>query len=479
MIFKSLCAIITGFFSGLSFYHYDFSFLIWFSLTPLFYLIENTQGIRLFVLSFVAGISFFLTSIFWVGYVTRLGLFFLLIYLSIFWVGFSLVARFFIVRRWNFVSIPFLWIIFEFLRENLWTGFGWAILGYSQFRNLFLIQVADIFGVKFISWLIVMSNFVIYTIGKKKKFTKEAFTFLLLVIFCIGYSWVKLYFYKNYYNRNSVVKVSLIQTNISQQDKWNSYKSQHIIEKLKELGEKSSPSSLVIFPEASFPLILKEENYKIFENFLKELNRYALIGVIEKEDGKFYNEAMLVEKTKLIKKYRKIKLVPFGEYIPLRKFLSFISVINSLGDISAGREKVVFDFEGKRFSVVICFEDIFPVFISDFSKDIDFLVNITNDAWFLGEPEATQHLSILTFRAIENRVSTIRVANTGITAWISPYGEIRELKVNGKKIFVEGVFLQEVPLFRKTFTVYSKFPEFFSFLGVCFLSFVILKSAKY
>jgi apolipoprotein N-acyltransferase len=158
--------------------------------------------------------------------------------------------------------------------------------------------------------------------------------------------------------------------------------------------------------------------------------------------------------------------VPFGEYVPLRNILSFISVLNSLGDISRGSEYKVFSYKEKNFCVLICFEDIFPLFVSRFAKSSDFLINITDDSWFGGEPQASQHLGIMVFRAIENRISIARSANSGISGWVSFRGQINTLRNKGRQTFFADNLNFKLPLNNRR-SLYNKWQEVFPFF--CFL----------
>ena len=148
-----------------------------------------------------------------------------------------------------------------------------------------------------------------------------------------------------------------------------------------------------------------------------------------------------------------------------------------MGDISPGREFTVFDYGQERFAVLICFEDVFPVFVSRFSQESTFLINITNDAWFKGEPEAGQHLAIMTFRAIENRRSIVRSANTGISGFVDFRGVQHTFKKDGRRVFVEGVKLLQVPL-NYTRSVYNTIGEAFTFLCGCVLLVALVRRRK-
>jgi len=466
-------AALSGLLGGMSFFRSQFSFLVWFSFVFFFFVIEKVKRHTLFLYSLLAGFGYFITILFWVGYVTKIGLFFLILYLSLYWVAFAYLGKFFLRIPFSWITLPSLWVILEFFRENIWTGFGWAILGYSQYPNSFLIQSADLLGVKFISWLILLFNVVVYDLIKKKKGVLREVIFLsILILANLGYS---IYRMNSLDTHSEKISLALIQTNVPQDLKWKSFYAHQIIRRLENLAKKTSSTSLVIYPEASYPFVVKESNFEEFMNFFAEFKRNILIGVVEKEEDKFYNCAFLINrKGEFIDKYRKLKLVPFGEYIPLRRFLKFIDVINAMGDISPGREFKIFNYQGKRFAVLICFEDTFPFVVARFARNSDFLVNITNDAWFKGNPEAQQHLGILIFKAIENRISAVRVANTGITGYISFKGEVEKFRKDGRELFTQGVFNVELPINQER-SFYSRYPELFLLIASISLLFSIIK----
>ena len=438
-------SILVGALSALSFDSPRFSFLIWFSFAPLFYTfykVKNPQGYF-----FIAALAHYITVVFWLGFVTRLGVVLLVIYLALYWVVFVYFAKVF-PRKYAVFAFPVLWVMLEFIRENVPVlGFGWAILGYSQFKNIFLIQIADVFGVKFISLVIVTVNVIIADCWYRRKvLTKEVFYGLILIGVCLGYSVYAL----NKYRPEENIRVNIVQPNIPQELKWDVKARPFIIDKLFSLGKEADSESLVIYPEASWPGVLDMQEKDEFIKWAKRLDKDYLIGAVTKEKGKFYNAAIFVDNNGSIKgEYRKIRLVPFGEYVPLRKLLWFVSVFNTMGDISRGRSMHIFNYRHKKFGVLICFEDSFPRMVSDFARKCDFLVNITNDAWFKGQPQSTQHLSIMAFRAVENRISIARSANTGISGYVDPLGRIHSFKKSGREIFVEGVDMFSLPINNK------------------------------
>ena len=468
-----LLSIVSGLASGLSFDIPQLSFLIWFSFIPLIYLLYKLKKPAVYF--FLAGIVNYLVIFFWIGSVTSLGEFALILYLSLYWLIFAYSGKFFISYKFAIVVLPALWVVLEFIRENAaGASFGWGILGYSQFKNIFLIQISDILGVKFISFIIITVNVAIFKAYKQKKIlTNNLLYVLILFVVSVGYSTYRL----RTIVPSSYLKVSIVQPNIPQGLKWNMSAASYIIGKLKRLSKGTNPDTLVIYPEASWPKLLDTSARMDLSKWVKSLKKNVLIGAVIKEKDKFYNAALLIDREGQYRGvYRKIKLVPFGEYVPLRHLLRFIPVINDLGDISAGRDFHIFDYHHKKFGVLICFEDIFPGLAAKLARHSDLLVNITNDGWFDGNPEAIQHLSIMVFRAIENRISIVRAANTGISGYVDFLGHIHIVTNKGKALFVDAVAELKVPL-NSARSIYNKIGDVFPFLCIfIILVFLIIYS---
>ncbi|MBD3264134.1 MAG: apolipoprotein N-acyltransferase [Candidatus Omnitrophica bacterium] len=461
-------SVLSGLLTGLAFDSPALSFLAWFSLIPSFYVIKNSSRCRNFLNGFLFGFCYYAAGIFWVGNVSKLGLFFLVSYLGLYYALLFVLISFFTGKRSGFVIIPALWVAIEFIKEKVWCGFSWGNLGYSQYTNTYLIQSADLGGVKLITFLIVLVNlsgWVIYSRIKNRE-VRFAHIFkavsipLMVFLASFGYSVYRL----DNLDWSETSKVSVIQPNIEQELKWQEAFISRIKSKLLQLSLKAEADSLLIFPEASWPEVLGINETEELKSFARTLKRDMLIGSVIFEKGKFYNSAIMLDREGEIRNvYRKIKLVPFGEYVPLREFLRFINVLNSVGDTTPGEALTLFSHKGSIFSVLICFEDIFPAHVRSFAKKSDFLINITNDAWFKGEPEAGQHLGIMTLRAIENRIAIVRSANTGISGWVSFNGDTETLEREGKEVYVEGCRDFEIKINEQR-SFYNKYGEVFSYL---------------
>ncbi|MDD5617592.1 MAG: apolipoprotein N-acyltransferase, partial [Candidatus Omnitrophica bacterium] len=199
----------------------------------------------------------------------------------------------------------------------------------------------------------------------------------------------------------------------------------------------------------------------------------------------YFNSAILLKGAKASQIYKKIHLVPFGEYFPLRKYLFFLEPIVPIGDFNCGNKFVVFNIDNKlgelvSFGVLICFEDTIAELSREFVlKGADFLVNITNDAWFKETSSPYQHLQASVLRAVENRVYLLRAANTGVTCIIDNRGRVikRMKDIKGRDIFVKGFITGQVNKYcnqqiqkgaDSVLTFYTKFADWFILLCILF-----------
>jgi len=449
--------VLWSFFSGflliLSFPNFNLEFLAWFALVPLFYSIEGKGLYHSFKLGFFTGFVSFLGILYWIivavhtyGNVpfilSGLILLLLVIYLSLFTGAFTFLTRLIQTRSGiqTILFTPILWVALEYLRSFLLTGFPWAYLGHTQYLNLPFIQMADITGVYGLSFVILSVNASLYWVlhqwpKRTFPFKEVAITVLILLSFLI-YGYVKIKHVDRETIKSPPLKVALVQGNIDQSIKWDESFQLETLKIYRRLSMKVAEDKpdLIIWPETATPFFFQEakEYQPIVLEIPEKTNAFLLFGTpfykIEKGKVNYYNSAFLVSPSKeLIGKYDKIHLVPFGEYIPLRKLLFFIesSIGGGIGNFKPGKGIVHLLLPQGKFGVLICFEIIFPDLCRRFVRDgADFLVTITNDAWFGRTSAPYQHLSIATFRAIENRVFIARAANTGVSAFIDPKGKI-------------------------------------------------------
>jgi len=328
--------------------------------------------------------------------------------------------------------VPLVWAALEYVQSHAFTGFGWALLGYSQYKNLPLIQIADFSSVYGVSFVIMMVNVALYR-AFKRSLREMAIACIILAI-VIGYGIVRV----NKGGEERSIKVSVIQGNIPQELKWDPYATDTILEKYSTLTRLAvfDDPDLIIWPETSFPgfFVSDRELTEQVLNLAKSTNTPLLLGTNTEEGLKSFNSAVLVSKKgEIIDKYDKIHLVPYGEYVPFSDKFPILHnlVLGELGEFTAGKEYKAFSFQPSafsqniRFAVLICFEDIFPELAKSFvQNNADFLVVITNDAWYGKSGAPYQHAACSVFRAIENRIPIVRCANTGFSCFIDSKGRI-------------------------------------------------------
>jgi apolipoprotein N-acyltransferase len=243
---------------------------------------------------------------------------------------------------------------------------------------------------------------------------------------------------------------------------------------------------LIIWPEAASPGLFGQDD-DIFERFYaltKKIKIPILLGAVTRSKDIFFNSALLIGSDgRIAGRYDKLHLVPFGEYIPLKKFLPFLETVVPIGDINAGKEYTIFQIRNpksqirNKFAVLICFEDLFPELSREFVKrGAGFLVNITNDAWYKSSTAPYQHLQASVLRAVENRVTLARAANTGISGFISPHGKIISLVRDKyrRNIFIDGFDTEYVSPGKGELSFYTRFGDIFIACCLIFLFYGII-----
>ncbi len=485
-----LLSFLSGILLILSFPNVDLEFLVWFALVPLLFAVEGKSLWNSFKLGFLTGFISFLGILYWIIVAVHnygnvplvlsvLILLLLVGYLSLFFGAFTFLYRLVQIRLgWQTVLLaPLLWVSLEYLRSFFLTGFPWASIAYSQYINLPFIQMAEITGIYGPSFLILLVNTTLHSVFLR--WPQQSFPFrevLLTILLLLGsliYGYFRIGVVDRQALQNPSLKVGLVQGNIDQSIKWDESfqeETMKIYERLslKVAGQKPD---LIIWPETATPFFFQDakEFQPIVLGIPKKTGAYLLFGTpsytIERGKVHHYNSALLISPEGEVKgKYDKIHLVPYGEYVPFGEYLSLGSLGEGIGDFTPGKEIVNFTLPHGKFGVVICFEIIFPDLCRRFVKEgANFLVTITNDAWFGRTSAPKQHLTIATFRAIENRVFIARAANTGISAFIDPVGRI--VKQGG--IFTEETMKGTVSLSKEK-TLYTLYGDLFAWVCSAF-----------
>jgi len=477
---KILFSSISGVLLALSFPKTEISLFAWVAFIPLFFIFEANKAKQNISFGFLTGFVFWFITIYWLKYVTWFGLIVLCIYLALYFSLFSFLASLILKSKKSALFlIPAIWVVLEFIRANIFSGFGWALLGYSQYKNIFIIQFADLFGSFAVSFLVMLVNVFIFLLVKgivlKKAFIprKQIALVLILFVLVISYAAFKLESKKS----NSFYRLGIIQGNIAQDKKWDSTLSGEIFAKYKRLTLKADNDDLdlIIWPETalSFYLNFEENNIDKVKKLMAGFKKPILAGAIVYKHDDFYNSALLFN-TRKLERYDKMHLVPFGEYIPFRKRLpileNIVNMVMPIEDFKSGKDYTIFDV-GFKFGVLICFEDTLGYLSRNLVKcGAQVLVNITNDAWFMDSSSPYQHLQASVFRAIENRTPLVRCANTGVSCFIDKNGMIGSIVKDkqGKMIFVDGFMSDDVRIDKKqSLTFYNRYP--FLFIGFCVL----------
>ncbi len=468
----------------LSFPPFDLEPLAWVAFVPLFVALDGSRRRGAFLLGLLWGLLFFTGILYWISYAVRTygGLslpvslsinLLLLLYLSLYPALFALL----IAGRPGPLSIPLFWVSLEYLRGHLFTGFPWALLGYSQWRFLHILQIADITGVYGISFIIILFNAGLFLLIARRRYLP----FLVagaLVLLALAYGHVRMGQVREALKDMEVVRVGVVQGNIPQGLKWNeAYRDRTVriyMEETRNLLEDSP--HLVVWPETAIPFYLQTDRVytpKIL-SMVREESLLLLTGSPAFEMGKrvrYYNSAFLLGREGILGRYDKIHLVPFGEYVPLRRVLFFADkLVAGAGDFSPGKGVKLLGKE--RFGVVICYEAIFPDLFRRFVRDgAGLMINITNDAWYGRTSAPYQHFSQAVLRAVENRVFLVRSANTGISGVVGPDGRV--LVKTG--IFERTSFVKEVGLRGSPLTFYTRYGDLFAWLNLLFsLTFIFV-----
>ncbi len=409
----------------------------------------------------------------------------LALYLGVF-TGFFSMAFHYLIRTSAvpaLLTAPCLWVALDLLRNYLFTGFPWGFLGYSQYQLLPVIQIADLTGVYGVTFLIVAVNGAVADVVLlgKRRYLLPLFPvaptlagivgLALTIVAVIGYGALRVETGEQQ-EAAALIRVGVVQGNIEQGLKWNRDSQDMILKKYEVLSRgltRLSPD-LVVWPETSVPFVYgaNDPRQKRLEEYLTESSLPLLFGSARLIDGSLRagssnvilaNSAILLNAdARLGGSYDKIRLVPFGEYVPLN--LPLGRLVSAVGDFEKGDEYTVLKTEKAPFGVPICYEIIFPNLVRRFvARGARLIVTITNDAWFGRTSAPAQHFVSAVFRAVENRVPVVRAANTGISGFIGKDGRI----LWKSELFTEATAVRQLSLGTER-TFYTRYGDIFAYL---------------
>lgn len=466
-------------------------YLAWFALVPLLTLVRSEKPRHsLYLGAWVGGLVFWVLSVSWIWELhptAWLAWLALAAYQSIYWPLFLLLARL-MVRRHRLplmLAAPIAWVGLEYVQAHALTGFPWYYLAHSQYRYLPLIQISDIFGAWGVSFLVMLVNAWITdllslpllsrTSGRSRptRWLALRTTFLILAIgSTLGYGAYRL-------SQNQVTEgptVALLQSNIRQELKSHADPNEiiaiyHGLIRQAKNQVQGRPIDLIVWPETSFPqgyvwidpklseaevdrfgkelfaesqgrdwIAKRDDVVQRLSDWSRQAEAPMLVGSLlydfQADRSSRANAAILIEPEKGESAiYRKVHLVPFGEYVPLLEVIPWIKRLTpyegqALPMLEPGPGPAWIESRGYRYATAICFEGTLPHLVRRYfqnppdGRQPDVLVNISNDGWFRGSAEHEMHLAIVTFRAIEDRVPIIRAVNAGISALIDGNGRI-------------------------------------------------------
>ena len=369
---------------------------------------------------------------------------------------------------WALTLTPVLWVAGEWIRGHLMGGFPWGLMGYSQHGVLPVIQIAELAGVYGVSFLLITINaalaaLVALSLRRAMPGTLGAAALLALSLW-FG---VTALGRENRTNEARSVRVAVIQPSIEQTIKWDPAHNAEVLaihERLTRAAAARHPV-LIVWPETAAAIFLRADRDLLARliGLSATLETPLLVGSVDREEGprgQFLNSAFLLTGQGITGKYDKFHLVPFGVYVPLSWLIGFVrSWAEFISDFATGKTATIFPLPGAPFGTIICYEVIFPeLFRSFVAGGATFMVNITNDAWFGETSGPWQHLGTLPLRAVENRVAIARAANTGVSAFVEPSGQVRGIL----PLFERGFIHHRVALRTRT-TLYTHLGDWLAY----------------
>jgi apolipoprotein N-acyltransferase len=525
-----LAAISSGFVYAACFPPFDQPWLCWIALTPLLAVIwfsgtnSKRRWLRDLSLGYIAGLAFFWTVFSWLRTVTVPGLVLVGAYMAIYFALWSWICGLLrpslrapaVVNRWtqrppnesplsrspwlrstNNLRLAFLlaavWVAQEWLRSLVFSGWGWNTLGTALHTQLAIIQIAEFTGVAGLSFLVAFTNVILLTTARR--FILETHVrpmrphydltlTMAAIVGVMGFGIRSLQIQRP----AKTLNVALVQPNIPREQKFSAEFAQKTFDQFTRLSARalgaSSRPDLIVWPESSMPgpVLQDDLSHRFVINFSASAKTDLLLGTIDLDETRAYNAALLVsESGERVQVYRKVHLVPFGEYVPGRHTIPLLARVvgdQVPDDFAFGKEHTVLHLTNDKAQVapLICFEDT----IGDLTRQFvlagaNLLANVTNDGWFLRSAGSQQHLANAVFRCVETRLPMVRAANTGVTCIINEFGLISPSRILAP--FGEGVLLGEVNVpTKRELTFYVRHGELFAqgCVGVALLVLIVL-----
>lgn len=377
------------------------------------------------------------------------------------------------------ILMPFiaasLWVTFEWWQTVGWWGVPWARLPLGQIDAPLVVRSISLFGSYFVTFVIVSVAFC-FALALRQKKNEKLFAYVALGIFCVNLA-LGFAVTLTYNEGGEPVKVAALQGNISSSDKWDSDSAERMLNIYNDLTEKAADegAEIVVWPETALPYVLFDSD--VLVEFVSDLARDNEVTIlvsaftVDEESEQRYNSVIEVRPDGSFGEtvYSKQRLVPFGEFVPMREFVTFIfPPLANIGiledDLLAGSESVVIDSESGRIGCALCFDSIYENVIADSVRNGAEIIAIsTNDSWFSDSAALDMHNAQARLRAMESGRYVVRSANTGISSVIDPMGNVvKELGALERGYVVSDVSLRDQS------TLYTVIGNLFVYLCVAF-----------
>lgn len=390
-----------------------------------------------------------------------------------------------IIRRFGatgLVIAPAAWVATEYIRGNLFGGFPWVPLGGSIVRLLPLAQVASLVGVYGLSWLLATLHACLALAALSKGRTQMSAIVAALVIVAAPSMWGAARIDDGRLTREgTAVQVGLIQGNIPQEEKWNPGSAFIIFDRYLAMTRQAvaQGAQFVLWPESSTPFFFEEDigGAEALRKVARETGATILFGSdqIERDQrgDRYYNSAFILDRAgSTAAVYRKMYLVPFGEYVPFKDLLFFVGpLVEAVSDFSPGQQVTMLPVNGHMVSTAICYEVVYPDLMRKAVRaGSELLTTITNDAWYGTTSAPYQHFELAAMRAIEQGRYLARSANTGISGIVDPYGRMLHRSNLFERTIVVGEvrFLRELTVYAKIGDVAPQAAVFLTLIAVAF-----------
>jgi apolipoprotein N-acyltransferase len=509
-LFGFIAATLGGILAAAAFPPADISSLIWISLVPLLFVLTQCRPMAALGYAFVFCLVFHSGIFSWMFQLPHYTFFhhLLLGLLLTIWFGAACLVVNLVARRFGIlpalIAAPFAWVLYEWLRSNVgFLSLPWGLLAHSQASHTTLIQSATFIGTAGLTALIVAVNSILtvwaYPVLVNLSGSvsnpdlspgrRGTICFALIVATCFLANIAYGYWGGRRISTTPGIRVAAVQPNVEQHRKWDETQRAAIMAVFESLSLSAGRRHpvLIIWPETATPQPISSnvDIYRQVASIADRTQASILLGSAQvqkftpgaPETAEQKNSAYLIMPGKRLvqQRYAKMHLLPFGEYLPLAKWMPWHRLgISQASDFKAGRKAYVFSLKRFRFATPICWENIFPGIARAFvNNGAQFIVNITNEAWFGKSAAPYQFLAMNVFRAVENRRSVVRCANTGISCIIDPRGQVvdRVRDNAGSDIFVRGILEGQVAL-NDELTLYTLWGDWF--VGLALAALVVL-----